>query len=199
MAGFVLRFTRTERAAHWLVAGAFFSMLGSGLLVGRRGTFHNVMYAWHLSSAAILILGLGLLLLGGDRRALRRDAHDLTRMGPRDRAWLASLPAQLRRAGRAPAVGRFNAGQKINFIAISALLAVLLISGIDTIVVGTHGNLVFGVHKLATIAAGVLVAGHLYMALVNPGTRPALRGVVTGKVDRDWARAHHADWRPGAE
>jgi cytochrome b subunit of formate dehydrogenase len=41
----------------------------------------------------------------------------------------------------------------------------------------------------------VLVAGHLYMAIVNPGTRPALRGMLTGRVDRNWARAHHAEWR----
>jgi cytochrome b subunit of formate dehydrogenase len=158
MTDLVLRFTRTERAAHWLTAGAFFSMLGSGLLVGRRGTFHNVMYAWHLSSAAILVAGLSLLSLGGDRRALRRSARDLTRVEPRDRAWLASVPAQLRRAGQAPNVGRFNAGQKINFIAVSVLLGALLISGTETIVAGTHGNLVFGLHKVATIARCVLVA-----------------------------------------
>jgi formate dehydrogenase subunit gamma len=199
MGEFVLRFTRTERAAHWVAAGAFFSMLGSGLFIGKRGTFHTVMYAWHLSSAGVLVLGLGLLTLGGDRRALRGSVHDLTRIDARDRAWLASVPGQLRRIVKAPAVARFNAGQKINFIVISALLAVLLISGVDTIIAGTEGNLVFGLHKVATIAACVLVGGHLYMALINPGTRPALRGMLTGDVEREWARLHHADWRTGGE
>jgi cytochrome b subunit of formate dehydrogenase len=33
------------------------------------------------------------------------------------------------------------------------------------------------------------------MAVLNPGTRPALRGMLTGRVDRRWAQAHHADWR----
>jgi len=41
----VLRFTVSERAVHWLTALAFFSLLISGLVVGRRGTFHDVMYA----------------------------------------------------------------------------------------------------------------------------------------------------------
>lgn len=71
--------------------------------------------------------------------------------------------------------------------------------GVDTIVAGTQGNLVFGLHKVATITLCVLVGGHLYMALVNRGTRPALRGMLTGKVDRDWAQAHHADWRTDDE
>ena len=41
----VLRFTLTERAFHWLVAVAFFTMLISGLVMGKRGSFHNLMYA----------------------------------------------------------------------------------------------------------------------------------------------------------
>lgn len=195
MPGWVLRFTRTERAVHWLTAAAFFSMLASGLLVGRRGTFHDVMYAWHLASAAILLAGLVLLATAGNRRALRACARELSRIEPRDREWLGSVPAQLRRMSQGPAVGRFNGGQKINFMLITALLAVLLVTGIDTIIAGTHGNLIFGFHKVATIAACVLVGGHLYMAVVNPGTRPALRGMLTGKVDSDWARSHHSEWR----
>ena len=54
----------------------------------------------------------------------------------------------------------------------------------------------FGGHKLATIALCVLVAGHLYMALVNRATRPALRGMLTGEVDRDWAHKHYPRWEP---
>lgn len=32
----VVRFTPSERAIHWIVALAFFSMLGSGLVMGTR-------------------------------------------------------------------------------------------------------------------------------------------------------------------
>lgn len=35
----VRRFTRSERAVHWLTTLAFFSLLVSGLIVGRRGVF----------------------------------------------------------------------------------------------------------------------------------------------------------------
>jgi cytochrome b subunit of formate dehydrogenase len=42
----------------------------------------------------------------------------------------------------------------------------------------------------------VLVAGHLYLALINRGTRHSLRGMVLGSVREDWAREHHAKWTP---
>jgi formate dehydrogenase subunit gamma len=39
-----------------------------------------------------------------------------------------------------------------------------------------------------------LVAGHLYLAVLHPATRHALRGMTLGDVDEDWARKHHAKW-----
>jgi cytochrome b subunit of formate dehydrogenase len=49
-------------------------------------------------------------------------------------------------------------------------------------------------HGLAAGIAAVLVAGHIYLALIHPATRPALRGITRGSVRRDWAEHHHADW-----
>ncbi len=50
------------------------------------------------------------------------------------------------------------------------------------------------VHDIATWVAVPLIAGHLYLALVNPSTRHSLRGMVLGTVRRDWARRHHPKW-----
>jgi hypothetical protein len=33
-----------------------------------------------------------------------------------------------------------------------------------------------------------LIAGHIFMAVVNPSTRHALRGMTLGGVNREWAR-----------
>jgi formate dehydrogenase subunit gamma len=192
----VQRFTLSERAVHWLTALAFFSLLLSGLVVGRRGTFHDVMYAWHLASAGLLVCGVALIILAGDRRALRRTARELSRLDVEDREWLGATPACLLAGAPEPPAGRFNAGQKVNFVLVCILLAALYVSGVDTIVAGTHHNLIFGAHKLATIASCVLVGGHLYMAIVNRGTRHALRGMLTGEVDREWARRHYPRWDP---
>jgi cytochrome b subunit of formate dehydrogenase len=190
----ILRFTCTERAVHWLTALAFFSMLGSGVLIGRSGGLHSLMYAWHLASAGVLVAGLVGLAAGGNRRALRGTARDLTRLQPGDREWLASVPQRLLDGAPEPPAARFNAGQKVNFILIGLLLAALFASGIQAVVVGPHHNLIFGVHKLATVGACILVGGHLFMALLNPATRPALSGMLTGDVDRDWAQSHHPLW-----
>jgi formate dehydrogenase subunit gamma len=192
----VRRFTGSERAVHWLTTIAFFSLLVSGLIVGRRGTFHDVMYAWHLTSAGVLILGVCLIALVGNRGALRLTARELRRLDAEDQAWLAAVPGRLLHGGPEPPSGRFNGGQKVNFLLVCILFALLLITGIDTIFGGTHHNLIFGAHKLATIGICVLVGGHLYMAVVNRSTRHALRGMLTGEVDRAWAREQHARWEP---
>ena len=190
----VKRFTVSERAVHWLTALAFFSLLISGLVVGRRGTFHDLMYAWHLASAGVLVAGVALIVLTGNRRALRGTARELSSLDVEDREWLGTIGARLLSGVPEPPAGRFNAGQKVNFALVCVLVCILYITGVDTVVAGTHHNLIFGGHKLATIALCVLVAGHLYMALANRATRPALRGMLTGEVDREWARKHYPRW-----
>ena len=192
----VQRFTLSERAIHWLTALAFFSLLISGLVVGRRGTFHDVMYAWHLASAGVLVGGVALIVVVGNRRALGGTARELRSLDVEDREWLGAIGARLLAGAPEPPVARFNAGQKVNFLLVCILLAALYVTGVDTIVSGTHHNLIFGGHKLATIAVCVLMVGHLYMALVNRATRHALRGMLTGEVDREWARKHYPRWKP---
>jgi hypothetical protein len=51
-------------------------------------------------------------------------------------------------------------------------------------------------HDGLMYAALVLVVGHLYLAVIHPATRHALRGMTVGTVDEKWARRHHATWRP---
>jgi cytochrome b subunit of formate dehydrogenase len=45
----------------------------------------------------------------------------------------------------------------------------------------------------------VLLAGHLFLALVRPATRHSLRGITTGYVRADWARRRHPRWIPELE
>ena len=40
----------------------------------------------------------------------------------------------------------------------------------------------------------MLIAAHIFMAVVNPSTRHALRGMTLGSVDRTWAEHHFPRW-----
>src|SRR5262249_60235504 len=93
---------------------------------------------------------------------------------------------------------RFNARQKLNPIVIAGFAVLFAISGFllwygerdtrfrlaNTILL--HDGLMY--------AALVLLAGHLYLSLIHPATRHALRGMVLGTVDAEWARGHHPRW-----
>ena len=190
----VRRFSRTERALHWVHASAFFVLLGSGLvlylprlseLVARRQLVKDV----HLYTALAWAVLVALLLLLGFRQGLPETIRELERFDADDLRWM------LRRGGRA---GRFNAGQKLNAIVTVAFAVLFAISGFllwyaerdtrfrlaNTILL--HDGLMY--------AALVLLAGHLYLSLIHPSTRHALRGMVRGTVDAEWARHHHPRW-----
>ena len=49
-------------------------------------------------------------------------------------------------------------------------------------------------HDGLMYASLVLLLGHLYLALIYPATRHALRGITVGSVRRDWALEHHRKW-----
>jgi formate dehydrogenase subunit gamma len=158
-----------------------------------------VLYTVHLASGGVLVGGLALIVLWGNRRALSQTRRELGSLDALDRQWLARVPAAVFKHSPETAAGRFNAGQKLNFILVTALFAALFVSGTGLIITGGHPvNPVFkAAHVVAAYTALVLVAGHLYLALINPSTRPALRGMISGKVDAAWVRKYHTRRRDG--
>jgi formate dehydrogenase subunit gamma len=190
----VRRFPRTERALHWIHASAFLVLLGSGLVlylpslaaaVGRRPLVKEV----HLATAVLWALAVVAVVAVGDRRGLRRTLRELDRFDEDDRRWL--------RGGRAPQ-GRFNAGQKLN-AALTASFAVLFaVSGFLLWLGERDTQFRWGstivLHDLLTLLSLGLLCGHLYLAVIHPSTRHALRGMTLGSVREDWAREHHPKW-----
>jgi formate dehydrogenase subunit gamma len=188
------RFSRTERAVHWIHAAAFLVLLGSGLVlylpslseaIGRRPLVKGIHIYTALAWACALVLVVAL----GDRRGLRRTIRELEWFDADDRRWLT---------GRSSPQGRFNAGQKLN-AAISAAFALLFaISGFLLWYGERNTTFRFAstivVHDWLTYIASVLLLGHLYLAVIHPSTRHALRGMTVGSVREDWAREHHAKW-----
>ena len=194
-AGYVQRFSRVERLLHWVNALGFFFLLATGLilylpslsvLVSRRQTIQYIHFwggvAWLVALAAVVLLG---------GRRLLATARELDRFDSDDLRWLR---------GRGAPQGRFNAGQKINAVLTAAFAILFGVSGLllwfgeqdtryrfaSTVIL--HDGLMY--------VSLLLLVGHLYLALIHPATRHALRGMAVGSVRADWAARHHAKWRP---
>jgi formate dehydrogenase subunit gamma len=90
-------------------------------------------------------------------------------------------------------VGRFNAGQKINALFTLVTASLLLATGVALWPFGIDG-IVRDVHRWLTLLVLIPIAGHVYLAAVHPSTRHSLRGMLDGRVDREWAASHHPRW-----
>jgi formate dehydrogenase subunit gamma len=188
------RFSVTERALHWAHASGFLVMLATGLIlylpvlstwVSRRNLVKNV----HVWAAVAWALAIVAIVAFGNRGTLLNSWREAERLDRDDRRWLR---------GRRVPQGRFNAGQKLNIVLTAALAVVFAVSGLFLWLGERDHRFLFEgtgtVHDLATLASVVLVTGHLYLALIHPTTRHALRGMTTGDVRAEWAERHHRKW-----
>ena len=194
----VLRFTLTERLLHWVHAAAFFVLLGSGLVLyipvlSREISRRPLMKDIHIWTAVAWAAAIALIVIVGNRRALARTIREIDLFDRDDGRYLAGDL-------RAPQ-GRFNAGQKVNASLTAAFTVLFLVSGLLLWLGERDTRFRFAstvvLHDGLMYAALALLVGHLYLALIHPATRHALRGMTVGTVDESWARAHHPKWAPG--
>jgi formate dehydrogenase subunit gamma len=196
--GYVRRFSKTERTVHWVNALGFFFLLVTGLIlylpllsvaVGRRQFIQEIHFWGGIGWVASLLI----VAVLGDRRGLLRTAGELDVFEREDVNWLT-----LRRPNEQP---RFNAGQKINAALTAAFMVLFLVSGLLLWFGEQDTRYRFAstviLHDALLYASLALLLGHLYLALIHPTTRHALRGMVVGNVREDWAREHHARWKTG--
>ncbi|MFF4546195.1 cytochrome b/b6 domain-containing protein [Streptomyces sp. NPDC001435] len=194
----VRRFTPAERWIHRTTAAlmgivvltaAFLYIPQLAVLVGRRELVVRIHECAGLALPVPVLLGLA-------SRAFRADLGFLNRFGPHDRLWLrAALVRDKRRSSR-PA-GKFNAGQKVYAAWIAGATVVMLATGL--MMWFTHLTPLMWrtsatfVHDWLALTIGVVLAGHIGMALADPEAR---RGLRTGRVSREWAKREHPLWRP---
>lgn len=197
-AGYVRRFSKTERSIHWVNALGFFLLLTTGLIlylprlsvaVGRRPLIKEIHFWGGIGwVAAVLIVAVL-----GDRRGVLRTARELDVFEREDVNWLTL------RKPREQA--RFNAGQKVNAALNAAFMVLFLVSGLLLWFGEQDTRFRFAstviLHDGLLYASLALLFGHLYLALIHPTTRHALRGITVGTVREDWARQHHERWKTG--
>jgi formate dehydrogenase subunit gamma len=189
----VARFDRVERAVHRSLAGLMLvcivtaAILYNGSLSLRVGHRHTVELIHVYCGFALPVP----ILAGLASRAYRADLERLNRFSRSDWRWLRSR----RRRDGTIRVGKFNAGQKLNAALTTGAIVVLLGSGILMYFVGLvrlswRSGATF-VHDWFALAIGLLVVGHIYLAVKDPEAR---RGMRRGRVSVAWARTHHAGW-----
>jgi formate dehydrogenase subunit gamma len=204
----VPRFSVNERVVHWLFAAAIFALLISGLGLWLPPNMNPVLD--HRDAVRTVHLDASLALLAIVLPALGRGApinrlwHDVEFFTRNDWLWLRRIVVPRRWRGQPlPPQGRFNAGQKLNSVAIAAATVGFVITG----TVMWQGERLSPSLALASDTWHIwlmwlivpLIAGHMVLALVLPSTRPALRGIVFGAVRLDFARRRHGAWAPAPE
>jgi formate dehydrogenase subunit gamma len=195
--GYVRRFSKTERTLHWVNALAFYLLLTPGLIpylprltasFGRRPLIKDIHFWGGIGWVGALIL----VALLGDRRGVLRLARELDAFEQEDVNWL-----RRRSPSEQP---RFNAGQKLNAALTAAFLILFLVSGLLLWAGEKDTRFRFAstviLHDGLLYASLALLVGHLYLALIHPATRHALRGMTLGTVREDWAPRHHSPWDP---
>lgn len=192
------RYTTAARINHWITAASLVLLAISGLaLFHPRLYFLTALFGGGENTRAIhpwIGVVLFFSFLGLFLRFWKWNLWEHS-----DNVWLARMRDVLTsHEERLPEVGRYNAGQKFVFWAMSVLIIVLIASGLvmwdqyfyqyTTI---EQKRVAVLVHAIAAIAAICVWILHVYAAIWVKGT---IRAMTQGSVTGGWAWRHHRRW-----
>jgi formate dehydrogenase subunit gamma len=200
--GKILRFRSSERLLHWAIAVPFLVCAASALVLlvlsqdEQPGALRDTVARVHWISGLLLIVLplLAVLVHWRDLGVHLRNFREAWLWSSEDFRWLGlALLAALGRKVELPEAGKFNAGEKLNFILSSFATLVLCATGL-AIAAPDDAIVPWLVHVFAAIVTAPVVLGHIFLATIQPSTRPGLMGMITGLVERRWAKHHYRRW-----
>jgi formate dehydrogenase subunit gamma len=200
----ILRFKTAEIMVHWSIAVPFLMCYVSGVILK---LFFNLSPGGENLAREILrtlhrIGGAGLIVLPTTSAILHRKDFGIHLYNIRkawswtvdDIKWLFLMGlAAISPRFHLPEQHKFNAAEKLNFMMVMVTYPVFITSGVLLLMPGTW-FVTWVIHVAVALAVTPLVLGHIYMATVNPSTRVGLPGMVSGRVDRTWAKHHYRKW-----
>lgn len=200
MIRYIRRFTATERLYHWAQAVPYLALMATGaaILIGKiaggGAEGREDMRTIHLIAALGQLILPFLVVLGGRTSILFANLREAVTWRRVDFLWLAaSMKRVFVRRTPLPDAGKFNPGQKINFIAVMVTLPLFALSGIVMYVDGSI-LIAWYAHVILFLISVPMILGHIFLAVVNPSTSPAMRGMIVGTVREEWAEHHHPAW-----
>jgi len=198
----ILRFAKSERLLHWAIAAPFlFSYLTALILVlvynpDRTRPLRFLVSTLHRSSGVALIVFplLASFKIGGDIRLHLYNIRQAWTWLFDDFKWLAMMfLAAINDKIQLPEQGKFNAAEKLNFMVLMVTYPLYVVTGL--LIWITHINILsWLLHFFMAVLATPLILGHIFMAVVNRSSRVGLQGMISGYVDRQWARHHYRRW-----
>jgi formate dehydrogenase subunit gamma len=198
----ILRFNKSERMLHWCIAGPFlFSFATAAVLVAVYNPdpsrpYRSLFSGLHRASGIALIVlpMLAAFKSRGDARLHLYNVRQAWLWMFDDFKWLALMGlAAVSNKFTLPEQGKFNAAEKLNFMVLMVTYPLYVLTGL--LMWLTHlAILSWILHFLMAVLAMPLLLGHLYMALINPSSRHGLHGMISGFVDRHWAKHHYRRW-----
>jgi formate dehydrogenase subunit gamma len=198
----ILRFRKSERLVHWARAIPFLICFSTALVLV---IYYNpdplrpyrAMFSWIHRISGICLMILPLLVMfkkRGDFRVYFYNIKQAWVWTIEDFKWLCLMGlAAVNKKIKLPEQGKFNAAEKINFMTLMATYPLYILTGI-VIWLTDAAFLSWVVHFGMALIATPLIAGHLFMATINPDTRKGLPGMYSGHVDREWAKHHYRSW-----
>jgi formate dehydrogenase subunit gamma len=198
----ILRFEKTERLMHWAIAVPFLVCYTSALVLL---VLYNpnplrplrFLFSWIHRISGVCLFILPVLVF------LNRQGNRKLHLSNMKRAWLWSFTdvKWLFRMAQSvfikktslPEEGKFNAGEKMNFLMVITTYPLFIFTGLLIWIPGiSFYSWIF--HVLLALVATPFIFGHMFLAMVNPGTRKGFHGVISGFVDSDWAKHHYRRW-----
>ena len=198
----ILRFRVSERLVHWAIAVPFLLCFSTALVLvfmynPDPSRPYRAMFSWthRISGISLTLLPLIVIIRKrGDYRIYFNNIRQAWIWTAEDFKWLLLMGlAALSSRFKLPEQGKFNAAEKINFMTLMATYPLYIATGI-TMWLTDVAFLSWVLHFCMALLAAPLVAGHLYMAMINPASRKGLHGMISGFVDSKWARHHYGRW-----
>jgi formate dehydrogenase subunit gamma len=198
----ILRFHRSERHLHWSIAIPFMVCYATALILV---VVYNpdpqrplrAVFSWihRLSGICLIVLPLWTLLRNrADYRVHIDNIRQAWIWAWNDIKWLAlSGLAAISSKVELPEQGKFNAAEKLNFMMVMSTYPAFILTGV---LIWLPGIAFYSwmLHFVMALIVTPLLMGHVFMATVNPSTRVGLSGMISGYVERKWARHHYGRW-----